>query len=307
MKIENKYYVESFLNKILFYYKIENILYTGQTKFQKVDILRVSLLGKTVFLDEKIQSAECDEFIYHESLVHPALLLHSNPEFIYIAGGGEGATLREVLKHRSVKKVRMCDIDEEFVNLCKVYLPEWHRNSFDDERAEIVFKDAREDIESLSDDSLDIYISDLTEPIEGGPSALLFTEDYFKILDKKLRKGGISVFQAGSTVIYYYDFILSLYKTLKEIFPSVFIYEIFVPSFHMSWGFVISFKENLNLKEILNRLENKRENEIFKYLNFLNPPYLKKIFFLPEYFKSSLNTKGRILTDKTPFIWEGDV
>ena len=307
MREKSKYYVESFLNKLLFYYKIEEFIYTGKTKFQKVDIVRLSLLGKTVFLDEKIQSAECDEFIYHEALVHPALLLHSNPEFVYIAGGGEGATLREVLKHRSVKKVRMCDIDEEFVNLCKVYLPEWHRDSFDDKKLTLIYEDARKDVLSLSDNSIDVYISDLTEPIEGGPSAFLFTQEYFKILDKKLKKGGISVFQAGSTVIYYCDFILSLYKTLKEIFPSVFIYEIFVPSFHMSWGFVISLKENLSLKELLDRLEIQREDEVYRFLKFLNPSYIKKMFFLPEYFKASLNSKGRVLTDKNPFIWEGDV
>lgn len=307
MRKKNKYYVESFLNKLLFYYKIDEFIYTGKTKFQKVDILKLSLLGKTVFLDGKIQSAECDEFIYHEALVHPPLFLHSNPEFIYIAGGGEGATLREVLKHRGVKKVRMCDIDEEFVNLCKVYLKEWHRGSFNDKKLTLIYEDARKDILSLSDNFIDVYISDLTEPIEGGPSALLFTEDYFKILDKKLKKGGISVFQAGSTVIYYCDFILSLYKTLKKIFPSVFIYEIFVPSFHMSWGFVISLKENLTFEELLNRFENKRESEVYRFLKFLNPSFIKKMFFLPEYLRTSLNSKGRVLTDKTPFIWEEDV
>ncbi|MEN3044526.1 MAG: spermidine synthase [Candidatus Hydrothermales bacterium] len=305
--IKGDFYVESFLNKLLFYYKIDEIIYSGFTKYQKVDIVKLSIFGKTVFLDEKIQSSECDEFIFHEALVHPALLLHDNPEYVYLAGGGEGATLREILKHEKVKKVRMCDVDEEFVNLCKIYLPEWHRNSFYDSKVELVFSDARKDIEAIEDDLIDVYVSDLTEPIEGGPSALLFTKEFFEILYCKLREKGLCVFQAGSTVIYYNSFIISLFKTLKVVFPSVFIYEIFVPSFNMSWGFAISSKEILNLNEIFKRFNNKKEDKIFKSFRFLNPEYIKKMFNLPSYLESSLRESGRVLTDKDPFVWEKSV
>ncbi|MEN3046165.1 MAG: spermidine synthase [Candidatus Hydrothermales bacterium] len=305
--IINEFYVESFLNKILFYYKIDEILYTGFTKYQKVDIVRLAIFGKTVFLDEKIQSSECDEFIFHEALVHPALFLHNNPEYVYLAGGGEGATLREILKHEGVKKVRMCDLDEEFVNLSKIYLPEWHKNSFYDSRVELIFCDARKDVEALGDDTIDVYISDLTEPIEGGPSTLLFTKEFFEILYRKLREGGICAFQAGSTVIYYNSFIISLFKTLKTIFPSVFVYEVFVPSFNMSWGFVISLKEILNMEEIFKRFDKRREDKVFKTCRFLNSEYIKKIFSLPSYLESSLRESGRIITDKDPFIWEKSV
>jgi len=302
-----KFYLESFFDKHLYLYQIEEPIYSGKTKFQKVDIVKLAFFGKSVFLDEKIQSAECDEFIYHEALVHPSLFLHEDPKIIYIAGGGEGATLREVLKHKSVKKVRMCDIDEEFVNICKKYLPEWHQGVFDNDKVETIHLDARKDVESLDDNSIDVYISDLTEPLEGGPSALLFTKEFFNILDKKLRDKGICVFQAGSTVIYYYDFILSLRRTLREIFSSVFAYEVFIPSFQMSWGFVIALKEKMNIKDVLEKFDFKKDSEVYKNLRFLTPSYMKKIFVLPKYLEDSLESKGRILTDEKPFIWERDV
>ena len=81
--------------------------------------LRVNLhaTGKMLLLDNKVQSAQNDEFIYHESLVQPSMLMHANPKKVYIGGGGELATAREVLRHESVEKCVMVDIDE-MVILC---------------------------------------------------------------------------------------------------------------------------------------------------------------------------------------------
>lgn len=70
------------------------------------------LPAQVLLLDGKAQSAEADEFVYHELLVHMALLLHPNPRTVFIAGGGEGATAREALRHRSVERVVMVDIDK---------------------------------------------------------------------------------------------------------------------------------------------------------------------------------------------------
>jgi spermidine synthase len=86
-----------------------------------------------------MQSSEADEFIYHEALVHPALLTHPNPQKIFIVGGGEGATLREILRYKSVQSALMVDIDQEVVESCKKYLPEWHQGAFDDKRVALKF------------------------------------------------------------------------------------------------------------------------------------------------------------------------
>jgi|Deesub1362B_J571_1020462.scaffolds.fasta_scaffold00015_63 spermidine synthase len=297
------FYIESFFQKHLFHYKIKKWILRKNTEYQLVDICDLEFFGKTVFLDEKIQSAQVDEFIYHESLVHPAMLLNDNPEDIYIIGGGEGATLREVLKH-GVKRCVMCDIDKEFVEICREYLPEWHRGNFEDKRAELIYEDARKNLEKRSD-KFDVIISDLTEPIEGGPSALLFTVEFYEILKKRLKEGGILAVQAGSTVPYYNVFFASLYKTLREVFSFTAPYEVFIPSFNMSWGFFIASDKNF-FKEIdCQMFEIKiKEKEIFEKLSFLTPPYLEKIFIIPKNLKKDLEEKGRILKDDKPFVWE---
>src|SRR4030042_686838 len=124
-------------------HRIKKVIYSGRTKFQAVEIVDTRSFGICLVLDGKIQSSELDEFIYHEALVHPAMLSHARPETVFIAGGGEGATLREVLAHKTVKKAVMVDIDEELVKLCRRFLPSWHQKAFDDHRTELHFSDAR--------------------------------------------------------------------------------------------------------------------------------------------------------------------
>lgn len=106
---------------------------------------------RIIYLDGILQSRLMGEAAYHEALVHPAMLMHPNPKRVAIIGGGEGATLREVLKHRTVEHVAMIDIDKRMVEICIKYLPEWNScgnlvgsapSCFDDQRAEIFYEDA---------------------------------------------------------------------------------------------------------------------------------------------------------------------
>src|SRR4030066_1754846 len=99
-------------------HRIKRVIYSGRTEFQSIEIIDSTSFGICLVLDGKIQSSECDEFIYHEALVHPAMLSHPNPERVFIPGGGEGATLRDVLYHTSVRKAVMVDIDKEVVDIC---------------------------------------------------------------------------------------------------------------------------------------------------------------------------------------------
>ena len=119
-----------------------------------------------------LQSRSFGEAAYHESLVHPAMFAHKNPRRAAILGGGEGATLREVLKHKTVEKVTMIDIDKEFVELARDHLSEWNDCSrivgstdccFDDQRAELLFVDAiRFFLDRPSDaEPFDIIVADV--------------------------------------------------------------------------------------------------------------------------------------------------
>ncbi len=296
------WFVEKHTDSLLFYYKVRKIIYSGKTKYQKVDILDIEPFGKTLFLDDKIQSAQIDEYIYHEALVHIAMFSHPNPKKVLIMGGGEGATLREVLKHPSVKEAIMVDIDEELVNLCKEYMPEWNEGVFENPRSKIYYTDARRFVEETNN-VYDVIISDLTEPIESGPSVKLFTKEFYSMLYNRLSNDGIFVAQAGSADPLYPNFVASLYKTLKTIFPIVKVYWTFMFSFQLPWSFVIASKlidpENIKLTSIFERINQvSREN-----LKFYYPSMHFAMFSIPNYLKSALEEKGIVIKDDVPFIW----
>merc|ERR1711988_135570 len=112
--------------------------------------------------------------VYHECLVHPAMLLHpSGAKTVYIGGGGEGSTAREVLRHRSVERCVMVDIDEDVVRFCREQLPE-NTDAFNNPRLQVIIDDAKAVIENSSD-KYDVIIMDLDDPLEGGPCYQLYT------------------------------------------------------------------------------------------------------------------------------------
>ena len=109
--------------------RVKEVLFRGRTAYQDVQIIDGATFGRSLLLDGKTQSTEADEFVYHEALVQPAMVAHPDPREVFIAGGGEGATAREVLSHRSVTRAVMVDIDREVVELCQRYLPNHHRGA----------------------------------------------------------------------------------------------------------------------------------------------------------------------------------
>src|SRR5215210_994801 len=119
-------------------YEVTRVLARAQTAFQDVEIAETRAYGLALFLDGMPQSAVADEFVYHEALVHPALVAHPEPRRVLIAGGGEGATLREVLRHPGVERATMVEIDGELLELARAHLAPMHRGALDDPRADVV-------------------------------------------------------------------------------------------------------------------------------------------------------------------------
>src|SRR3989338_9015718 len=214
---------------------IKKTLYSGKTEYQSMEILETGSYGKCLILDGKMQSTEVDEFIYHEALVHPAMLTHPKPESVFIVGGGEGATLREVLRHKTVKRAVMVDIDKEVVDRCRELLPEYHQGAFDDPRAELRYMDARKYLEETSE-VFDVIIIDISEPVEEGPAYLLYTKEFYDLVFERLSEGGLIALQAGTTAIHYLLNFSAVCHTLKAVFPIVTPYHASLPSFGLPWG-----------------------------------------------------------------------
>jgi spermidine synthase len=156
---------------------------------------------------------------------------------VLIAGGGEGATLREVLRHPSVERAVMVDIDGELVDLCREHLSEMHRGAFDDPRADVVIGDALAYLRD-STEQFDAIIIDLTDPSEDGPIGELYSEGFYRLVASRLAAGGIIVLQAytfGPGRTQWQD---SIAATLSRVFPIVRRYRAEVPFFKDSWAFL---------------------------------------------------------------------
>jgi spermidine synthase len=278
---------------------IDKVLYQGRTKYQNVQIIQNRVLGTCLVLDNKIQSSERDEFIYHEALVQPVMLAHPKSETVFIAGGGEGATLREVLRHKTVKKAEMVDIDDEVTALCKRYLPGHADKAFEDKRAAVYHVDARKHLDN-SKDKFDVIIIDLPDPIEEGPAATLFTQEFYRTVRNKLTHDGLIAVQAGSANPTELLNFSAVNNTLKSIFPIVVQCVIYMPCFGGPWGFCIaSLKYNPSLmttEEVDKRIKERK----LKGLKFYDGETHRSIFALPKYIREAMVAQKRIITDKQP-------
>lgn len=224
---------------------VSRILHAGVSEFQDIALVESGPFGKVLLLDGKLQSAEADEFVYHESIVHPALLQHADPKSIFIMGGGEGSTAREVLKHRSVKKVTMCDIDEEVVNFCREYLTVNHE-AFKNKKLELVINCAKAELAHRKE-KFDVIIGDLADPVDGGPCYQLYTRSFYEsVLKPRLEVGGIFVTQGGPAgILSHVAVYSSIYNTLRQTFKYVVPYAAHVPSYADTWGWVMASDEPL--------------------------------------------------------------
>ncbi|HBH02660.1 MAG TPA: spermidine synthase, partial [Candidatus Rokubacteria bacterium] len=198
---------------------IVRTLVETRTKFQHVEIMVTADYGKALVLDGRIQSSQADEFIYHEALVHPGLLATEGPpRSALVIGGGEGATLREILRYPSIERAVMVDIDGEVVDLCKRHLPEMHQGAFEDRRTELRHEDARAYLEGTAD-RFDFITIDLVEPLEAGPACLLFTKEFYTLVRERLTPAGTMTMQAGMTKVGELGFYTAIHRTLRTVFP----------------------------------------------------------------------------------------
>jgi spermidine synthase len=232
-----QWYTEQFAPTELHAHAIEETYYAGRTPFQSVAVLRTAVFGKMLVLDGDTQSSQADEKIYHESLVHPAMAAAADRAEVLILGGGEGATLREVLRDRSVRRCTMVDIDGQVVELAKRYLPEWSDGAFDDPRARVIIGDALKFIKE-DGDRYGVVISDLTEPLHDSPSFPLFNGEVFHDIKARLVPGGVYVLQASTAGFHNMALHAKMARSLRAYFKHVRSFYTHVPAFDNDWAFI---------------------------------------------------------------------
>lgn len=296
---------ESIQEDLKWMYTVDNILHKEESKFQDVELIESGPFGKVLLLDGKLQSAEADEFVYHESLVHPALLHHPNPKKVFIMGGGEGSTAREVLLHKSVEKVVMVDIDEVVVQFCKKHLDANHE-AFEDPRLKVIISDARKELME-SDEDFDVIIGDLADPVYGGPCYQLYTQEFYEtVVKKKLSPGGIFVTQSGpGGILSHTEVFTSINRTLATVFPTVIGYATHLPSFADTWSWNMAFtnpdQKLLDADEINARISMRLSKE----LGFLDGATMRSIASLNKHVRRGIEKEEHIYTLENPKFIHG--
>lgn len=219
--------------------RVDPVWVHRKTAWQEV-LIGEGPYGRTLFLDGNTQSCVSDEGVYHAALVHPALFTHPNPRRVLIGGGGEGATLREVLRHPGIERAVMVDIDEEGVALFRDELPEFHQGAFDDPRSELVHEDIQTWLADRTPESFDVVILDLGDPLQGGPSEIGFTEGFFGACRRILAEDGVLVTQAGEFEIEAQNRFPAILNSIRSVFRHALPFNTYVPCFAASWGFIMA-------------------------------------------------------------------
>ncbi len=177
-----------------FSFQTNNVLYESQTEHQHLIIFENDTFGRVLMLDGVVQLTEADEFVYHEMMAHPALMAQPEPKRVLIIGGGDGGVLREVLRHDSVERAVLCEIDQGVIDLSRRYLDFIAQGAFDDPRAEVVIADGTEFV-AETDERFDAILVDSTDPI--GPAVALFTREFYANCKRALSEGGVLIAQSG--------------------------------------------------------------------------------------------------------------
>lgn len=274
----------------------------ARTKFQHVEIMETASYGKALVLDGRIQSSQADEFIYHEALVHPGMLATENkPESGLVIGGGEGATLREVLRYPSIKRAVMVDIDGEVVDLCKKHLPEMHQGAFEDRRTEFRAEDARGYLERTGE-RFDFISIDLVEPLEEGPACMLFTREFYTLIRDRLTPGGAMTMQAGMTKVGELNFFTAIHRTLRDVFPVVAGYQAFISCFGTPWGFITATKKVDPRRQTVEAVDQLVAERIKGSLAYWDGQTHQHSFGLPRFIRAQIDAQTRVVTDAHPLI-----
>ena len=214
-----------------FFIRSARVLEKFRSPFQDVEVHDSKPFGKLFRLDGYFMTSEKDEFFYHENLVHMAALAHSAPRHALIVGGGDGGSAEELLKHPSIERVTVAEIDASVVDISRKHLTSVHRGSLDDARVDVRIEDGFAFVRNARD-RFDLIVLDLTDP--GGPSTPLYTVDFYRACAARLAEGGAMTLHIASPVAHP-DRIRAGLVALRQVFPIVRPYLASIPLYGGLW------------------------------------------------------------------------
>ena len=219
--------------------EVKKSIYRSQSEYQALEIVETHEFGRMFLLDGMVMLTEYDEFIYHEMLAHVPLNTHPNPEKVLVIGGGDGGTVREVLKHPMVEEVTLVEIDRMVVEAALLHLP-GISEGLRDPRTRIVYGDGVRFVADAGPGSYDIILIDSTDPV--GPAEALYTEDFLRDCEAVLGVDGVMVCQSESP-FHHLPFMVDIHRLMGRVFPRTGFYLAPVPTYPSgTWSFLMGSK-----------------------------------------------------------------
>lgn len=256
-----------------------------RTPFQLLEVYDTPELGRIFRLDGFNMTSERDEFFYHENLVHPAAMAHPAPRNALVVGGGDGGSCEEILKHSSIERVHLAELDGEVIALAKAQFGRVHRNAFDDPRLEVTVGDGLEYLRTTKA-RYDLVAMDLTDPV--GPSVELYSPATFALVKRALAPGGALTLHLGSPFSHPGRVRDTLGK-LGEVFARVAPYFVHIPLYGSIWGFACA-SETLDPRAATpEEVERTIARRGVRELQYYNGETHRAVFALPNYVKALLD------------------
>lgn len=278
----NMWFTEEHSPNVRFSIKIDKQLYSAKSNFQQIDILESTEFGRLLTLDGLIMTTEKDEFIYHEMITHVAMATNPAIKKVLVIGAGDGGTIRELTKYKTIEHIDMVEIDQTVVDVCREFLPQT-ACKLDDIRVSLYFEDGLKFIRK-KEKEYDLVIVDSTDPF--GPGEGLFTKEFYGNCYKALNENGILVNQHESP-FYQQDSesMKRAHKRIVDFFPICSVYQVHIPTYasgHWMFGFA-SKKFNP-----ISDLQADAWNELGLETNYYNTDIHVGSFALPNYVKKKL-------------------
>jgi spermidine synthase len=277
------WYTENHTEHVRFSLKVKEQLCSKQSDFQHVAVLESIEFGRILTLDGYLMVTEKDEFIYHDMIVHVPMATNLNIKKVLVIGAGDGGTIRELTRYKSIELIDMVEIDSVVVDVCKEFLPQT-ACSLDDPRVHIYYEDGLKFVRRKVNE-YDLILVDSTDPF--GPGEGLFTKEFYGNCYNALNDKGILVNQHEST--YYDEYVEAMkraHQRIKETFPIAKVYQAHIPTYPSGhWLFGYASKHYDPLAD----LQEEKWNELGIKTKYYNTKLHVGSFALPNYVKEQLN------------------
>ncbi|NLO97806.1 MAG: polyamine aminopropyltransferase [Peptococcaceae bacterium] len=275
------WFTEQHTENVRFSIKVDKHLFSGQSEYQRIDVFESKEFGTVLTLDGLMMVAEKDEFIYHDMIVHVPMATNLGIKKVLVIGAGDGGTVRELTRYKTIEAIDMVEIDRMVVEVCREYLPQT-ACSLDDPRVKIYYEDGLKFIRA-KENYYDLIIVDSTDPF--GPGEGLFTREFYGSCYKALKQDGILVNQHENP--YYETYAVSMrqaHRRIKEFFPICRVYQAHIPTYpsgHWLFGFASKKYDPLDFDE-------KAWKSLGLKTRYYNTDIHKGSFALPTYVRELL-------------------